>query len=162
MGSATRCLPCAPGPDGIAGAHATGATDDDNEALPPTWHVAVLRAGKLLSAVRDTRQQRCPAVQSRALYRAQSAASDKLAGDMTGSGSANSVAPLVSNLVSSRGDKRQLSGTAGDTGRHEDSVSGKQKRRCDAESGEGCRLTFNQWVVGSSPTRVTSEFPCYS
>jgi hypothetical protein len=49
--------------------------------------------------------------------------------------------------VSSRGNKRRFSATTGDMGRHEDSVSGKQKRRCHAESVEACRLTFDQWLL---------------
>jgi len=51
---------------------------------------------------------------------------------------------LVSGLVSSRGDKGRLSGAVGDTRRHEDSLSGKQKGHCNAEFEQGCRMTLHQ------------------
>jgi hypothetical protein len=34
--------------------------------------------------------------------------------------------------------------------------------KCDPIAQSAEQLTFNQWVLGSSPSRVTTEFPCYS
>ena len=64
---------------------------------------------------------------------------------------------LVSNVVSDGDELWQQRATFRDKRGHEGSASGQQKRRCYTENEAPRPMTFNQWVVGSSPTRVTQE-----
>ena len=64
---------------------------------------------------------------------------------------------LVSNAVSNGDELWQQRATFRDRRGHADSSSGQQKRRCYRKNGARRPLTFNQWVVGSSPTRVTTD-----